>query len=104
MTLLISIVGAFIVFDVLFRAYGFITDPILVLMLLFLFAEPLSLGHLAILDKEEDESEKEKTRHMTYAVQHVVGLLAFTISNIYFIATLLNHYPSDDSLTPTPPA
>jgi len=87
--LIFPALGLYGVFYLLFEGWNWLYDPVLVLMLLFHFAEPASLGLLAILDEDIAENKKVKGTHL---LQHAIGLATFTLSNAFFIFLLTDYY------------
>lgn len=85
---MIYFIGLYIVFYWVFQSFQLITDPVIILMLLFLLAEPVSLGLMAVLD-DDDAKRDDMTTHF---IQHLVGLVMFTTTNSFFLFLIADHY------------
>ena len=90
--ILVAVVGQYVIFYVLFSTYHYLVDPVITIMLMFLFAEPASLGLVAYLDTNEDEEGHPQHEGKTHLLQHVAGLTIFTLSNAFFLFLMWDYY------------
>lgn len=83
------ILGIYIVFDIMFKSMNLIDDSILALMMLIHFAAPMGVGLLTLVGQK---GYLENDMGKSLAIQHLLAIITFTISNAIFLFFMANHF------------
>lgn len=91
------LIALYLIHSLFFVALGWLTDPILVLMMVIHFSSPTGMGMLTLVGKT---GYMEHDMGTSILIQHLVGIVTFTVVNATFLYTIANGYHQKVAVAP----